>query len=94
VIHTAYHRRVKGELSLVFCENWLIYSYWAAKMHRTEVTSIELYEGPNDPNRTEWNSLENNKMPFAIQNSFIIDEQIKTMTVTQTQRGITNRYNS
>ena len=60
-------------------------------MHRTELTSIELYEGPNDPNRTEWSSIENNKKPFAIQNSFIIDEQIRAMTVSQSQRGITNR---
>ena len=56
VIHTGYHRRVKGKLSMIFCENWLIYSYWAAKMHRTELTAVDLYEGQTDPNRTEWSS--------------------------------------
>ena len=74
VIHTGYHRRMKGKLNLLFSENWLVYSYWAAKMHRTELTVVELYEGQMEPNRSEWSSLENNKLPIALQNSFIIDE--------------------
>jgi len=91
VIHTGYHRRMKGKLNLLFSENWLVYSYWAAKMHRTELTVVELYEGQTEPNRSEWSSLETNKLPVALQNSFIIDEQIETMTVSQSSRGITNR---
>ena len=43
-------------------------------MHRTELTVDELYEGQMEPNRSEWSSLENNKLPIALQNSFIIDE--------------------
>ena len=74
VIHTGYHRRMKGKLNLLFSENWLVYSYWAAKMHRTELTVVELYEGQTEPNRSEWSSLDNNKLPIALQNSFIIDE--------------------
>ena len=45
ILHSANHKRATGPVNMVLSENWVVYSYWAAKMHRTEVTSVEMYQG-------------------------------------------------
>jgi len=92
MIHTAQHKRTRGPLKMVMAENWLVYSYWAVKQFRTEITVVDFYVGQADPNTTEWDSLdEMHKLPLAIQNSFILDQQISQLGVSQSSRGITNK---
>ena len=44
MLHNANHKRSTGPVNIVLAENWVVYSYWAAKMHRTEITAVELYQ--------------------------------------------------
>ena len=92
LIHTAQHKRARGPVKLVMAENWLVYSYWNVKQFRTEVTVVDFYLGQNDPNTTEWDSIDDsNSLPLAIQNSFILDQQVNQLGVSQSPRGITNK---
>ena len=79
-------------MKLVMAENWLVYTYWAVKTFRTEVSVVDFYMGRDDPNSTEWNSIDqNDKLPLALQNSFIFDQEIEALGVSQSSRGITNK---
>ena len=44
VIHSCNHKRAQGPAKIVLAENWAVFSYWSAKMYRTEITSIEFYK--------------------------------------------------
>jgi len=90
VIHSCSHKRAQGPANIVLAENWAVFSYWSAKMYRTEVTSIEFYKGNDGGNATHWDSL-SAEMPVAIQKSFISSEEITSLAVTQSQMGITNK---
>ena len=43
ILHSANHKRSQGPVKIVMAENWIVYSYWAAKMHRTELTAVKFY---------------------------------------------------
>ena len=80
----------QGPVNIVVAENWVVYSYWAAKMHRTEVTSVELYMSGKESNLTHWNSR-NLDLPMPVEKSFVLSEEITALGVTQSPRGITNK---
>jgi len=90
VIHSCNHKRAQGPAKIVVAENWAVFSYWSAKMYRTEVTSVEFYKGNDQGNATHWDAL-SAEMPVAIQKSFISSEEITSLAVTQSQMGITNK---
>ena len=90
MLHSANHKRSTGPVNIVFAENWVVYSYWAAKMHRTEITAVELYKGDSSPNITHWDSRDQDT-PVAVQKSFVVSDEITAMGVTQSQRGITTK---
>ena len=45
VVFSSAHRRVLGPVHVVHAENWVVYSYYNEKFRRTELASLELFEG-------------------------------------------------
>ena len=52
MIFSMVHKRVRGPVHVVHSENWLVYSYYNEKSRRTEIASLELYEGKMQSNTT------------------------------------------
>ncbi|XP_017021485.1 ER membrane protein complex subunit 1 isoform X1 [Drosophila kikkawai] len=92
VIFTMTHRKVRAPLSIVHSENWLAYSYFNEKVRRTEITTIELYEGKSQANSSVWSSLQAPPMPLVERQSYIIPTIVEALRETITERGITNKH--
>lgn len=86
------HRRAKGPVNIVHSENWLTYSFYNEKVRRTEVTSIELYEGKTQANSTVWSSLGAPPLPLVERQTYIFPANIAVMKETITEKGITNKH--
>lgn len=52
MIFSITHKRVRGPIHIVHSENWLVYSYFNEKGRRTEIATLELYEGKIQSNIT------------------------------------------
>lgn len=52
IIFSIMHKRVRGPVHVVHSENWIVYSYFNEKSRRTEIASLELYEGKIQSNTT------------------------------------------
>ncbi|CAG2112877.1 unnamed protein product [Medioppia subpectinata] len=91
VVYTTVHKRAKRPIHIIHSENWIIYSYYNEKSRRTEISSIELFEGETQSNSSAFSSLTRNQLIPAIveQNSFIFPTGIDVMADTITERGIT-----
>jgi hypothetical protein len=46
------HKRAREPVHIVHSENWLLYSYFSDKSRRTEIVTLELYEGKVQSNTT------------------------------------------
>lgn len=62
MIFSITHKRVRGPIHIVHSENWLVYGYFNEKGRRTEIATLELYEGKIQSNTTG----ENQKLIFLI----------------------------
>jgi len=91
VVYSLTHKKAREPVHIVHSENWLVYSYYNDKVRRTEITTIELYEGKIQANSTVWSSLEAPPMPLIEKQSYIIPTIVETMKETITERGITNK---
>ncbi|KAM7361305.1 ER membrane protein complex subunit 1 isoform 2-T2 [Cochliomyia hominivorax] len=91
IVFSMMHRKVRPPLHAVHSENWLAYAYYNDKVRRTEITTIELYEGKTQANSTVWSSLNAPPMPLVERQSYIIPTGVATMRETITERGITNK---
>ncbi|XP_039489831.1 ER membrane protein complex subunit 1 isoform X2 [Drosophila santomea] len=92
VVFTMTHRKVRAPLSIVHSENWLAYSYFNEKLRRTEITTIELYEGKTQANSSVWSSLQAPPMPLVERQSYILPTIVEALRETITERGITNKH--
>lgn len=92
VVFTMTHRKVRAPLSIVHSENWLAYSYFNEKLRRTEITTIELYEGKSQANSSVWSSLQAPPMPLVERQSYILPTIVEALRETITERGITNKH--
>jgi hypothetical protein len=52
VIFSVSHKRAREPVHMVHSENWLLYSYFSDKSRRTEIVTLELYEGKVQSNTT------------------------------------------
>lgn len=86
------HRRAKGPVNIVHSENWLTYAFYNEKVRRTEVTSIELYEGKTQANSTVWSSLGAPPLPLVERQTYIFPANVAVMKETITEKGITNKH--
>lgn len=92
IIFSVTHKRAKGPVHIVHSENWLTYSYFNEKWRRTEIASLELYEGKEQSNETEFSSLSSPKYPYIERQAFIMPATILTMKETITEKGITSKH--
>ncbi|XP_030373597.1 ER membrane protein complex subunit 1 isoform X2 [Scaptodrosophila lebanonensis] len=92
IVFTMTHRKVRPPVHIVHSENWLAYSYYNDKVRRTEITTIELYEGKTQANSSVWSSLKAPMMPLVERQSYIIPTVVEALRETITERGITNKH--
>eukprot|EP00079_Xenopus_tropicalis_P031908 XP_017945679.1 PREDICTED: ER membrane protein complex subunit 1 isoform X1 [Xenopus tropicalis] len=92
IIHSSVQRRARGPVEIVHSENWVVYQYWNSKARRNELTVLELYEGTEQYNSTNFSSLDRPLLPHVLQQSYIFPSAIRAMEATITERGITSRH--
>lgn len=92
VLYSANHKRVKGPIHLQHSENWVVYSYFNERFRRTEIATVELYEGRIQSNSTVFSSYAVSQLPVAESQAYILPAVPLTMTTTLTERGITSKF--
>ncbi|XP_063985411.1 ER membrane protein complex subunit 1 isoform X2 [Diachasmimorpha longicaudata] len=92
MIFSIVHKRVRGPIHIVHSENWLVYSYYNDKSRRTEIATLELYEGKVQSNTTVFSSLTTTRLPMVERQAFIFPASIESMTETITEKGITSKH--
>lgn len=92
IVFSMSHKRIRPPLNMVHSENWLVYSYYNDKVRRTEITTIELYEGKTQTNGTVWSSLDVQPLPMVERQSYILPVAVASMKETITEKGITNKH--
>ncbi|XP_047343681.1 ER membrane protein complex subunit 1 isoform X1 [Vespa velutina] len=92
MIFSIVHKRVRGPFHIVHSENWLIYSYFNEKSRRTEIATLELYEGKIQSNTTVFSSLVTTKLPIVERQAYIFPASIEYMRETITEKGITSKH--
>lgn len=92
IVFSISHKRAKEPIHIVHSENWLVYSYFNDKWRRTEIGTLELYEGKKQSNNTAFSSLAPPLLPMVERQSYILPAQVETMQVTLTEKGITSKH--
>ncbi|XP_078041863.1 ER membrane protein complex subunit 1 isoform X2 [Augochlora pura] len=92
MIFSIIHKRVRGPAHVVHSENWIVYSYFNEKSRRTEIASLELYEGEQQSNTTVFSSLSTTQLPIVERQAFIFPAAIESMRETITEKGITSKH--
>uniref|UniRef100_A0A182QPM6 ER membrane protein complex subunit 1 n=1 Tax=Anopheles farauti TaxID=69004 RepID=A0A182QPM6_9DIPT len=92
IVFSMSHKRIRPPLHMVHSENWLVYSYYNDKARRTEMTSIELYEGKTQTNSTVWSSLDAPPLPMVERQSYILPMAVASLKETITEKGITSKH--
>jgi len=92
LVYSHVQRRVRCPCHAVHSENWLVYSVYNERARRTELTSIELYEGKVQTNASAFSSLDAPPQPMVEKQSFIFPTQIEAMRETITEKGITTKF--
>ena len=80
VFYSAAHRKVTAPFHCVPSENWAVYTFSNEKMRRTELVSLELYEGKSQHNNTMFSSIENTMVP-------LVERQAYTLPVSEESRS-------
>lgn len=94
LVYSIHHPKTKGPSKMVHSENWLVYSYYNTKSRRTEVSSLEMFEGTTQTDSDTFSSLNRASIqPKLVEHkSFIFPGGIDAMVDTTTLRGMTNRH--
>ncbi|CAM9185897.1 unnamed protein product, partial [Ectocarpus sp. 12 AP-2014] len=100
VLHRISHKGAAEPVHMQVSESWVVYSYWSAVSHRTEMSTLSLYEGMIDKyglspfNRPEWKeefSSFESRVPIVLQKTFIFPLPVTALGITLTQYGITSK---
>uniref|UniRef100_A0A914W7A1 ER membrane protein complex subunit 1 n=1 Tax=Plectus sambesii TaxID=2011161 RepID=A0A914W7A1_9BILA len=92
VLYAGKHHKASGPVHMIHCENWLTYSFWNEKARRMELNVLEMFEGhvQSDPQR--FSSLAPTlQPPIVMKQGYIFPQGVSAITVTETDRGMTNR---
>uniref|UniRef100_A0A1B6KS38 ER membrane protein complex subunit 1 n=1 Tax=Graphocephala atropunctata TaxID=36148 RepID=A0A1B6KS38_9HEMI len=92
VVFSAVHKRSLEPIHVVHSENWVIYSYFSDKSRRTEITTLDLYEGKTQSNTTAFSSVWNPIQPMVERQSYILPASVEMMKETITEKGITSKH--
>ncbi|XP_071439248.1 ER membrane protein complex subunit 1 isoform X2 [Hetaerina americana] len=92
IVFSLTHKRAKGPVHILHSENWVVYSYYNDKSRRTEVASLELYEGKVQSNSTAFSSVTTPLQPIVERQAFILPAVVDAMKETITEKGITSKH--
>ena len=94
VVFSANHKRVSPPYHAVHSENWVVYTYYNEKVRRTEVGSLELFEGNVQTNATVFSSLSTSMItPLVERQSFILSVGgVAALRDTVTEKAITSKH--
>ncbi|KAE8738070.1 hypothetical protein FOCC_FOCC016445 [Frankliniella occidentalis] len=92
IVFSISHKRAREPIHLVHTENWVVYTYFSEKWRRTEIASIELYEGKTQSNSGSFSSLIAPPQPLVERQSYILPAVVQAMKPTVTEKGITSRH--
>lgn len=94
LVHSVHHPKSRAPAQMVHAENWLVYSYYHTKNRRTEISSLELFEGDMQSNSTAFSSLARSSIrPKLIEHkSFIFPGGIDAVVDTVTMHAMTNKH--
>jgi len=86
---------------VTICENWVVYSFWEAKAHRTQIGALSLYEGFIDkhglnpftrPEQETHSSAFAAHPPIILQKTFVFPHAVRALGTTATAHGITAKH--
>jgi len=87
------HKKVTGPFHAVHSENWAVYSYYNEKARRTELVSLEMYEGKTQSNATTFSSIDSSIVPLVERQAYILPmTDIVAMEETMTTKGIASKH--
>ena len=86
VFYSATHRKVTGPFHAVLSENWAVYTFSNEKARRTELVSLELYEGKSQHNNTMFSSIENTVVPLVERQAYILP--VSEVAALQVRAGL------
>ena len=87
------HKKVTGPFHAVHSENWAVYSFYNEKARRTELVSLEMYEGKTQSNATTFSSIDSNINPLVERQAYILPiTDIVALEETMTTKGITSKH--
>jgi len=90
---SATHKKVLPPFHSVHSENWAVYSYFNDKARRTELVSLELYEGKEQSNATIFSSIDNVVVPLVERQAYILPiSDVLAIEETLTGKGITSKH--
>lgn len=92
IVFTVTHKRAREPIHLVHSENWVLYSYFSEKSRRTEIVTLELYEGKVQSNTTAFSSVASPVQPIVDQQAYILPANVVAMKETITEKGITSKH--
>jgi hypothetical protein len=91
VVFSTSHRRVQPPYHVVYAENWIVYSYYNEKYRRTELSSLELFEGQAQSNSTAFSSF-SAPQPLVDRQAYIYPAHITAMKDTFSEQGMTAKH--
>ena len=91
VFFSATHKKVTGPFHAVHSENWAVYTFYNEKARRTEVVSLEMYEGKEQSNATTFSSIDSQVVPLVERQAYILPLDIVALEETMTTKGITSK---
>jgi len=93
VFFSATHKKVLPPFHSVHSENWAVYSYFNDKARRTELVSLEMYEGKEQANATIFSSIDNMVVPLVERQAYILPiSDVVAIEETITGKGITSKH--
>ncbi|KAF6210275.1 hypothetical protein GE061_013379 [Apolygus lucorum] len=92
VVFSTTHKRASEPVHLVHSENWIVYSFFSEKSRRTEIITLDLYEGDAQRNTTAFSSMDAPIEPLIERQAYIFPHNIVTMKETITEKGITSKH--
>eukprot|EP01137_Pigoraptor_chileana_P034264 Opistho-2@26560 len=86
------HANAKGPLSAAVAENWVTYTSYNAKLRRTEIVAMEIYDDAAVVRNTTIKTSLLGRPEWRVQSQgYVIPAVVRTVAMTTTERGITNR---
>ena len=91
VFFSATHKKVTGPFRVVHSKNRAVYTFYNEKARRTEVVSLEMYEGKEQSNATTFSSIDSQVVPLVERQAYILPLDIVALEETMTTKGITSK---